>query len=282
MKVQDIIILCENQHRYRADNFLKSIATAFTELANDLSDCGFRQTANIMYEQQLNSIYLIMVQRRLRDGEGYNIRELADQEQYHFVIERYQHIMGHHDISDIRENGTFRVLRKFDTKMNDLGIEGESVVYFSGTDCHIDISYIREDVINLVRQIDRHNKLDNMIKENIEELERIVQFSIEPILDDIISNNNSSVLNHPILFVDVYNDHRTVTISLTLCCVFNAYKDWKNCRLPEKYGFRPTIRTGGEEFMGCIGDIISSGFSIKNKVVLDDNSQGIKINIQQK
>jgi len=158
--------------------------------------------------------------------------------------------------------------------MNDLGIEGESVVYFSGTDCHIDISYIREDVINLVRQIDRHNKLDNMIKENIEELERIVRYDIEPILEDIIAKNNGNVLNQSVFFVDVDNDHRTVTISLTLRCVFNAYKDWKNCRLPDHYSFRPTIRTGGEEFMGCIGDIISSGFSIKNMVRLDHNSHG--------
>lgn len=199
---------------------------------------------------------------------------LMNSDNYVYCFDRAQKMLTDDEINIIKGGGVIDVVKQLDIEMNDLGIEGESVVYFSGTDCHIDISYIREDVINLVHQIDRHNKLDNMIKENIEELERIVRYDIEPILEDIIAKNNGNVLNQSVFFVDVDNDHRTVTISLTLRCVFNAYKDWKNCRLPDHYSFRPTIRTGGEEFMGCIGDIISSGFSIKNMVRLDHNSHG--------
>ena len=266
MKLGNVILLCENQHRYRAEKFLKNIKDIYFNFRTILGRRNSGLTIrDIEKKLPIVNIYNNLVVDRNIDGD--HISKLFVPQNYQFWIPHHELFLTDDEIIDIKKNGTFEDIRQFDQQMNDLGIEGKSIVYVDDGICGIDIGYIKDDVVKVITDIVRHNTLDGKLRNNLDVCDRICDI-LEKELPEIIRKSNQSVIQFCDVTVFNKNDFRKIVIDIGIVYKFFNYKDWRNCKLPNKYDYEPTIySSGGEDFIECIGKIIQRGLNVPSKIV---------------
>ena len=263
MKLRDIEFLCENQYKYRIDKVLNTIRKKLMEFEDVM-----QQRFNRISRFNFAGIYRdVLVYREELTDEVMDV--LMNSDNYVYCFDRAQKMLTDDEINIIKGGGVIDVVKQLDIEMNDLGIEGESEMWFDKEypdECCISCEYIKEDLIQLVKTLDRYNKKDVTLEFNINILRDIV-YDISDEVKQFL-NLNKQYFRRIDVYGDVQNDYRSISIVFDILVPLNDKGNWSMCKLPEYMYFRPTIRTGGEEFLYCIGEYIASKFNIRNKVTV--------------
>lgn len=166
MNFGDIVILCENQYKYRIDKVLEQIRIKLLDYDSKYYD-KFSFSNNYVESYLVHSLFFDHLKFRESITEK-DIEQLNDSKNYVYKVSRVSEVLTKEEVRQIEGGELLDIVKQFDVEMNDLGIEGESKMWIDSLDiCYISCEYIKDDIIKLVHMLDRYNGKDITLEDNM-------------------------------------------------------------------------------------------------------------------
>ena len=277
MNFGDIVILCENQYKYRIDKVLEQIRIKLLEYDSKYYD-KFSFRNNYVESYLVHSLFFDHLKFRESITKK-DIEQLNDSKNYVYKVSRVSEVLTKEEVRQIEGGELLDIVKQFDVEMNDLGIEGESKMWIDSLDiCYISCEYMKDDIIKLVHMLDRYNGKDITLEDNMRYLRNHVYDVAENIYRYL--EMNERIFRKFDVNGKVFSTYKDIGMIFDIQCVLRGDGfDFSKCVLPEEMNFRPTIQTSGEDFIYCIIDHVMGCFDVRSRYKIERSGNNYKVEV---
>lgn len=267
MNFGDIVILCENQYKYRIDKVLEQIRIKLLDYDSKYYD-KFSFSNNYVESYLVHSLFFDHLKFRESITKK-DIEQLNDSKNYVYKVSRVSEVLTKEEVRQIEGGELLDIVKQFDVEMNDLGIEGESKMWIDSLDiCYISCEYIKDDIIKLVHMLDRYNGKDITLEDNMRYLRNHVYDIAEYIYRYL--EMNKRIFKKFDVNGKVFSTYKVIGMIFDIQCILiRDGFDFSKCVLPDEMNFRPKIQTSGEEFIYCIINHVMGCFDVRGKYKIE-------------
>lgn len=277
MNFGDIVILCENQYKYRIDKVLEQIRIKLLDYDSKYYD-KFSFSNNYVESYLVHSLFFDHLKFRESITKK-DIEQLNDSKNYVYKVSRVSEVLTKEEVRQIEGGELLDIVKQFDVEMNDLGIEGESKMWIDSLDiCYISCEYIKDDIIKLVHMLDRYNGKDITLEDNMRYLRNHVYDIAEYIYRYL--EMNKRIFKKFDVNGKVFSTYKVIGMIFDIQCILIGDNfDFSKCVLPDEMNFRPKIQTSGEEFIYCIINHVMGCFDVRGKYKIERINNNYKVEV---
>lgn len=277
MNFGDIVILCENQYKYRIDKVLEQIIIKLLDYDSKYYD-KFSFSNNYVESYLVHSLFFDHLKFRESITKK-DIEQLNDSKNYVYKVSRVSEVLTKEEVRQIEGGELLDIVKQFDVEMNDLGIEGESKMWIDSLDiCYISCEYIKDDIIKLVHMLDRYNGKDITLEDNMRYLRNHVYDIAEYIYRYL--EMNKRIFKKFDVNGKVFSTYKVIGMIFDIQCILIVDGfDFSKCVLPDEMNFRPKIQTSGEEFIYCIINHVMGCFDVRGKYKIERINNNYKVEV---